>query len=148
MPQPDTSLTLHGVSRRFGYRWVVRDVSLEVTHGEAVLLVGGNGAGKTTLLRVVSGLLKASKGRVELHGAVGMVAHHTMMYEALTARENLRFFGRLHGASDGARIDALLDQIVPIGLSSAQQASIATGVRDTPSSHGRRVLRFGSLRSR
>jgi ABC-type multidrug transport system ATPase subunit len=111
MPQPDSTLTLHGVSRRFGYRWAVRDVSLEVAHGEAVLLVGGNGAGKTTLLRVVSGLLRASKGRVERQGAVGMVAHHIMMYEALTARENLRFFGRLHGRSDGTRIDALLDRM-------------------------------------
>ncbi len=111
MPQADPTLSLHSVFRRFGYRWVVRDVSLEVARGEAVLLVGGNGAGKTTLLRVISGLLKASKGRVERHGAVGMVAHHTMMYDALTARENLRFFGRLHGTSDRTRIDALLDRM-------------------------------------
>jgi heme exporter protein B len=111
MPQADPTLSLHGVFRRFGYRWAVRDVSLEVAPGEAVLLVGGNGAGKTTLLRVVSGLLKASKGRVERHGAIGMVAHHTMMYDALTARENLRFFGRLHGTSDRTRIDSLLDRM-------------------------------------
>ena len=103
------SLRVSDVSKRFGYRWVLRNVSMEVQPGEAVLLVGGNGAGKTTLLRVMAGLLKPNRGRIERTGAVGMVAHHTMMYDALTARENLAFFARLHGLPKDGREDRLLE---------------------------------------
>jgi len=102
-------LRVSDVSKRFGYRWVLRNVSMEVQPGEAVLLVGGNGAGKTTLLRVMAGLLKPNRGRIERTGAVGMVAHHTMMYDALTARENLAFFARLHGLPKDGREDRLLE---------------------------------------
>jgi heme exporter protein A len=102
-------LRVSSVSKRFGHRWVLRNVSLEVEPGEAVLLVGGNGAGKTTLLRVMAGLLQPNRGSIERTGAVGMVAHHTMMYDALTARENLSFFARLHGLPKDGREDRLLD---------------------------------------
>jgi ABC-type multidrug transport system ATPase subunit len=100
-----------GVRRRFAYRTVLADVSLAVRRGEVLLLVGPNGAGKTTLLRVLAGLLQASKGRVERHGAIGMVSHEPMLYPALTARANLRFFARLHGVRDHGRVDAVLDQV-------------------------------------
>jgi heme exporter protein A len=123
MPHTDPTVAVRGVSRRFGHRWAVRDVSLEVAPGEAVLLVGGNGAGKTTLLRVVSGLLKPNRGTVELRGAVGVVGHHTMMYEALTARENLAFYARLHGVRDRARLDVLLERM---GLAHVARERIGT----------------------
>jgi heme exporter protein A len=123
MPQAEPAVTVQDVSRRFGHRWVLRQVSLQVAPGEAVLLVGGNGAGKTTLLRVVSGLLRPSKGSVKLGGAVGMVAHHTMMYDALTARENLTFFARLHGLSIRQRIDDLLERM---GLAHVRDERIGT----------------------
>jgi heme exporter protein A len=73
--------------------------------------VGPNGAGKTTLLRVLAGLLHPSAGRVERHGAIGMVAHDAMLYPALSARENLRFFARLHGVDGRGRVDDLLAQV-------------------------------------
>ena len=104
-------LTADGVGRRFAYRRVVVDVSLRLHRGEVLLLVGPNGAGKTTLLRVLAGLLRPSAGTVSHHGAIGMVAHEAMLYPALTARENLRFFARLHGVDDRGRVDALLDQV-------------------------------------
>jgi heme exporter protein A len=96
---------------------------MEVEAGEAVLLVGGNGAGKTTLLRVMAGLLKPNRGRIERTGAVGMVAHHTMMYDALTARENLSFFARLHGLPDDGREDRLLELL---GLAEFARERIVT----------------------
>jgi ABC-type multidrug transport system ATPase subunit len=110
-PAADTVLSASGVARRFAYRTVLADVSLALRRGEVLLLVGPNGAGKTTLLRVLAGLLRASKGHVERHGAIGMVAHDAMLYPALTARENLRFFARLHGVADHGRVDALLGQV-------------------------------------
>jgi ABC-type multidrug transport system ATPase subunit len=107
----DAVLSASGVIRRFGYRTVLAGVSLSLRRGEVLLLVGPNGAGKTTLLRVLAGLLRPAKGHVERHGAIGMVAHDAMLYPALTARENLRFFSRLHGLDGRARVDALLEQV-------------------------------------
>lgn len=106
----DPLLTAADVSRRFGHRAVLQAVSLTARTGDVVLLVGPNGAGKTTLLRVLAGLLRPSGGRVERRGTIGMVAHHSMLYEALTAGENLQFFARLHG-SDGSRGTELLDRL-------------------------------------
>ncbi|MDH3477928.1 MAG: ABC transporter ATP-binding protein [Gemmatimonadota bacterium] len=123
MASSEPAVRVHEVSRRFGYRWVVRNVSMDIASGEAVMLVGGNGAGKTTLLRVMAGLLKAHKGQIDYRGMVGMVAHHTMMYDALTARENLVFFGRLHGLRDDGRADRLLERL---GLGHVSGERIAT----------------------
>ncbi len=110
MPPSDPVIIATGLSRRFAYRPVLVDVSLEVRRGEALLLVGPNGAGKTTLLRVLAGLLRPTAGHVERRAPIGMVAHEPMLYPALTARENLRFFARLHGV-DTARVAELLEQV-------------------------------------
>lgn len=123
MPRGEPLLGAVAVSRRFGYRWVVRQVDLAVHAGEVILLIGGNGAGKTTLLRLMAGLLKPNAGHVTAHGDVGMVAHHSMLYDALTARENLRFVARLYGIAETRRIDALLDRI---GLAHVADERIAT----------------------
>jgi ABC-type multidrug transport system ATPase subunit len=102
---------------------VLKNVSMDVSPGEAVMLVGGNGAGKTTLLRVMAGLLRPNRGTVAHEGTIGMVAHHTMMYDALTARENLLFFGRLHGVPDDGRADRLIERL---GLGHATHQRIGT----------------------
>ncbi len=109
MTQP--VVAAHEVSRRFGYRAVLRQVSLELHPGQVLLLIGSNGAGKTTLLRVLAGLLRASGGSITRNAPLGMVAHDPMLYPALTARANLRFFARLHGLRDPAAIDRLLDRM-------------------------------------
>jgi len=116
-------LSAAGISRRFAYRPVLTDVALTLRRGEVLLLVGPNGAGKTTLLRVLSGLLHPSAGHVNRPGAIGMVAHEAMLYPALTARENLRFFARLHGVDGRARVDELLEQV---GLASRADDRVGT----------------------
>jgi ABC-type multidrug transport system ATPase subunit len=122
MPPSDLAAAAHRVSWRVGYRWIVRDVTLEAPRGRLVLLVGGNGAGKTTLLRLFAGLMRPSAGQIVRHAAVGLVAHHTMLYDALTARENLRFFARLHGVHHAGHVDAVLDRL---GLAPAADQRIA-----------------------
>jgi len=111
MPPAEPVLTARDVARRFGHRRVLAGVSLDLRPGDALLLVGPNGAGKTTLLRILAGLLRASGGGIERHGQVGMVAHASMLYDALTARENLEFFARLHGGVSRGRVEPLLERM-------------------------------------
>jgi heme exporter protein A len=123
MPPSEPVLIATGLARRFAYRRVLQDVSLTVSPGQAVLLVGPNGAGKTTLLRVLAGLLRASAGQVDRRAPIGMVAHDSMLYPALSARENLRFFARLHGLDGRARVDDLLEQV---GMTSRADDRVGT----------------------
>ena len=99
------------LSRTFGRRKAVDGVSLSVGAGCTLALFGPTGAGKTTLLRILSGLLKPTSGMarigdVTLPGGpavrrrVGVISHHSLLYEALTARENVEFTARLYGVSD------------------------------------------------
>jgi len=123
MTRPEPLLTAEGVSRRFGYRFVIKDVSLEVVGGEVLLLIGHNGAGKTTLIRLLAGLLAPSSGSVRLSSSFGVVAHHSMLYESLSARENMQFFGRLHGQTDATVQKELLQKV---GLKEHQDRRVAT----------------------
>ena len=99
-----------GLSRRYGRRWALRDVSVAVPAGAVVMLAGRNGSGKSTLLRVLATALHPDHGRARILGLdvrhereavrrrVALLSHHSYLYEALSARENLavaaRFLGR------------------------------------------------------
>lgn len=127
MPLDEPVLAARSVTRRFGHRRVLQDVSLEIHGGQVILLVGPNGAGKTTLLRVLAGLLRPSAGRVERRGSVSMVGHQSMLYDVLTARENLRFFARLHGARM-ERADELLGQLGLADRANERVAAFSRGM--------------------
>ena len=99
------------VARVFGARRAVDGVSLTVRAGECLALFGPNGAGKTTLLRLLGGLLKPSGGTARIAGEkvpggpeirrrIGVISHRTLLYDALTARENVEFFARLYGVAN------------------------------------------------
>ena len=99
------------VSRRFGYRTILDRVRLVLSPGDALALLGPNGAGKTTLFRIMAGLLRPSQGTLRRGGSVSLVAHDTMLYDQLTARENLAFFARLLGGVAADRVDPLIDRL-------------------------------------
>lgn len=115
-----SAVELSGVCRTFGRRRAVHDVHLSLQSGECLALFGPNGAGKTTLLRLVAGLLRPTAGGVFVGGRslredagaraqVGLISHQTMLYRALTARENVEFAARLYGiAEPGAAADHAL----------------------------------------
>lgn len=100
----------NGLKRAFGARRAVDGVDFALAAGEALALFGPNGAGKTTLLRLLAGLLKPGAGAAAIAGIalpavaararVGLISHRTMLYDALTARENVRFAAQLHGIAD------------------------------------------------
>ena len=108
----------------------LRGISLEIAAGECVALVGHNGSGKTTLLKIAAQLSRPSRGNVEFYSAgtalssplsgdevkfrIGMVGHHTLVYDELTAEENLVFFAKLFRLPDPVlRARAALE---PVGL--------------------------------
>jgi heme exporter protein A len=123
MSRTDPALRVRNVSRKFGYRYVLKDVSFNLLGGEALLLIGHNGAGKTTLIRLLAGLLKPSDGSVDRFGSIGMVAHDSMLYDSLTARENLQFYSRLYGGVESARVNELLQTM---GLEEHADRRVAT----------------------
>ncbi len=115
--------------RRFGDRVAVDGVGFEIAAGETYGLLGPNGAGKTTTISMICGLLRRDGGEVEVAGkpvdvhstraksAIGYVPQDLAIYPDLTARENLRFFGRLERLS-GRELDARVDEVLEtIGLS-------------------------------
>lgn len=92
--------------------WAVDDVSFELRRGECLGLIGRNGAGKTTLLRMLNGLIKPDKGRIEIRGSVGaLIALGAGFNPVLTGRENIYVNGSILGLSKKA-IDQKLDEII------------------------------------
>ena len=123
------ALRCRHLRRTFGERVAVDDVSFEIAAGETYGLLGPNGAGKTTAISIVAGVLVADAGTVEVDGqqvdthageakgAIGLVPQDVALYPDLTARENLRFFGRLQGLGRAALEDRIGEVLEVVGLS-------------------------------
>src|SRR5438270_1913106 len=121
-------LEVSGVRKRFGPTVALDGVTLRVGEGEVFGLLGPNGAGKTTLISVAVGLLDPDEGEVRLFGQpfrrsdtdlrrlIGIGTQELSIYPDLSARENLRFFGRLYGLS-GSDLERRIDeQLAAVGL--------------------------------
>jgi len=105
--------------KSFGTLVAVDNVSLRIEKGETVGLLGPNGAGKTTTVSMLCGLAAPDRGQVNIDGRplggdtnpgkrrIGLVPQDLALYEELTARDNLKFFGALYGLA-GAELDAAL----------------------------------------
>ena len=113
--------TIAGLSKRYGHRPVLRELTFDLFPRDFVLLLGNNGAGKTTLLKILSSLMRPSGGEIRFLDAplqqsgndfrrrIGAVFHESHFYGDLTARENLRLYGAMYGVPDiGRRIEASL----------------------------------------
>jgi len=118
-------IALDGLRVAYGERLAVRDVTVRVEAGEFFGLLGPNGAGKTSLLAALCGLLAPTAGHVTVDGLdpyrertrvarrLGLVPQELAFYPALTARQNLVFFGRVHGLR-GAALRAAIDRVLEL----------------------------------
>ncbi|HEV2786091.1 MAG TPA: ABC transporter ATP-binding protein, partial [Solirubrobacteraceae bacterium] len=108
------------MSRAFGEREVLRDVSLLVRPGEIHALLGPNGAGKTTLLRILCGLTDPTSGSVELATRPGFVpSGDRTFYLRISGLENLIFFARMHGMRRSAARTRAREVLDLVGLGDA-----------------------------
>ncbi|WP_406657188.1 ABC transporter ATP-binding protein [Methanolobus sp. ZRKC2] len=122
----DAIISARGIQKSFGNHKALRNIDLELFKGESVAIFGPNGAGKTTLLKVLSTIITPTKGDVTVNGTdvkknpssvremVGVISHETYLYDELTARENLKFFGNMYGLEKSRleeRINELLEQV-------------------------------------
>jgi ABC-2 type transport system ATP-binding protein len=106
------ALRAEGLSKTYGDRRALQDVSFAAAPGELVAIIGPNGAGKTTLLQILAGALAPTAGSVSLdRREVGWVPQQPAIYSKLSVRENLRLFARLEKVADvDATVDRMLDQ--------------------------------------
>ncbi len=112
------------ITKAFGNFTVLKGIDLDLRQGEFITLLGPNGAGKTTLLRILATLARPTSGTIEIagiplkeakasiRGLLGVISHQTYLYEDLTARENLMFYGKLYDVPDLAgRVAEMLQKV-------------------------------------
>ena len=132
MTEPPTenavALRAVGLGRRFGDRWAVRAIDLEVHRGEVLGLLGPNGAGKTTTVRLLTALIEPTEGTAavdgfdvrtqadEVRARVGILTETPGLYDKLSARTNLDFFGRLYGLDAATRAERIEHHLRLFGL--------------------------------
>jgi ABC-type multidrug transport system ATPase subunit len=116
------AIELRGLTRHFGERTALRDVSARVPAGATLAVLGHNGAGKSTLLRILATLLRPQEGEVlvfgeplprrgfAVRGRLGLLAHEPLLYRDLSGRENLHYHARLHGVQP-ERVEEVLEAV-------------------------------------
>lgn len=116
----------------------LKDLSFSVSKGEFFGLLGPNGAGKTTLISILCGLVSPSEGRVivdeidtgrhpaRIRGAIGLVPQDIALYDQLTVRENLSYFGRILGLRGKELRDRISDCLALSGLEKSADLRVST----------------------
>ena len=135
-------LAARGLSRSFGSVQAVQDVSFEVHAGEVVGLLGPNGAGKTTILRMIAGVVAPDTGQVLLNGVdissdpiaaksrIGFLSGDTQLYQRLTPKECLEYFGRLYGMEETRlkrRVEELISRLRMESFAQRRCSTLSSG---------------------
>ncbi len=115
-PSEGPLLVAAGLSRSFGPLQALRGVDLSLAEGETLVVYGPNGAGKSTLLRLLAGIMRPTAGEIRVGGrlvrpgdpasrrGIGLVSHHSFLYDDLSLLDNLLFAARLYGVRDAASV--------------------------------------------
>lgn len=127
-PSQRAMIETRSLVKAYGLMPVLRGLDLAVQRGEFLALLGPNGSGKSTLLRLLAGLSRPNSGVISIGGwelpkeaaavraQIGMVAHKPLIYENLTAQENLAFFGRMYGLPSAALAERIRSALERVGL--------------------------------
>ncbi|MEY8314917.1 ABC transporter ATP-binding protein [Adlercreutzia muris] len=149
------AICVEHLTKSFGGRKAVDDLSFSLPEGAFLSVFGPNGAGKTTLLRMLATLSRPTEGSITLAGinlkeeperaraSIGLISHNPMLYPDLTAEENLLLFARLYGVADPQRrvielLDAVglkhrrLDRVRTFSRGMTQRVSIARALVNDP----------------
>ncbi|MCI9262782.1 ABC transporter ATP-binding protein [uncultured Adlercreutzia sp.] len=150
------ALTVDHLTKSFGGRKAVDDVSFALPEGAFLSVFGPNGAGKTTLLRMLATLSRPTEGTIEVRGislkeepdrareSIGLISHNPMLYPDLTAEENLLLYAKLYGVENPQKrvielLDAVglkhrrLDRVRTFSRGMTQRTSIARALINDPS---------------
>ena len=133
---PEMEIETRGLGKTFGFHPALRGVDVSVARGEFLAVFGPNGAGKSTLLSILATFMKPGDGEAfvagfdvsrekdEIRRLVGFISHHTMLYENLTAVENLEFIGAFYDVDDlRERCGHVLEKV---GLGKKKDALVST----------------------
>jgi ABC-2 type transport system ATP-binding protein len=139
-----TLIEAQAVSKSYGDRLALKNVSMEAASGEILAVIGPNGAGKTTLLSIIAGIQEPDAGQVSRPaGEVGWVPQQAAVYGKLTVAENLRLFARLEKRPDVEDVVARMlqqtgledradDQVSTLSGGNRQRVNIAVGLLSEP----------------
>lgn len=129
-------ITTKGLTKSYGPLHALRSIDLSVDSGECLAVIGPNGAGKTTLIRVLATIVRPTKGHamlagfdlsrddIEVRRQIGVIGHQPLLYQNLTAYENLKFYARMYEVTNlEKRIDEVTDQI---GLADRLHRQVST----------------------
>jgi sodium transport system ATP-binding protein len=137
-------IEIDGISKRFGAVRALEAVSYEARDGRITGLLGPNGAGKSTCLRILSTVLRSDAGVARVGGVdlaadslaarrtLGVLPHSSGLYQHLTGRENIEYYGRLHGIAErplAARVDALVERLDLRAIASRKAKGFSQGER-------------------
>ena len=147
-------LKLEGVSASYGERPVLHCISLEVSHGEMVCLIGANGAGKTTTLKTIMGLLRPTAGTISFEGSMiqgspvnrivkaglSLCPEGRRVFANMTVRENLEMGGYTRKELGSADMDAIFDLFPVLRERAAQPARVLSGGEQQMLAIGRALM--------
>jgi len=137
-------IEVSGISKSFGAVRAVDGVSFKAADGRITGLLGPNGAGKSTCLRILSTVLKPETGVARVGGidlaadplaarrTLGVLPHSSGLYQQLTGRENIEYYGRLHGLDEAAlaaRVDALIERLELGAIANRKAKGFSQGER-------------------
>mgnify|MGYP001447752434 FL=1 len=128
MSAAERMIEVRKLTKTFGLNPVLRGLDLDVPRGQFLTLLGPNGSGKTTLLRILAALARPTSGTVRIGGwdlpaeaefvraQLGVVSHQPLLYDTLTAEENLLFFARLYHLPPESRRERVAEVLERVGL--------------------------------
>lgn len=151
----DVVLKCKNLSKKFGERFAVKNVSFEILRGEIFGLIGQNGAGKTTIIRMITGLAKPTEGEVLICGVsvhknfskairnIGGIIENPELYGYMSGMDNLKYYAKLYGNIPQSKIEEIVslvgmerriyDKVNTYSLGMKQRIGIAQALLHSPS---------------